>query len=134
MAWYGKIPSAELKRERSRELENLIEYEAFDEVHELGIKLATWFGLTSGVETKSDHDCVRQCKAEQSRDETLAGTPQFFLKILDQSCSKCKILRILILDISVALIHARTDEEIDVKTKHQVESIWAVEGCTQENT
>ena len=58
VAWYGPIPSEELNKGRSCELENLIEYEAFDEVHELplGHKLSTWFGLTSGVETKSDHD------------------------------------------------------------------------------
>ena len=35
VAWYGPIPSEELKKGRSPELENLIEYDTFDEVHEL---------------------------------------------------------------------------------------------------
>ena len=35
VAWYGPIPSEELKKGRSGELEHWIEYEAFDEVHEL---------------------------------------------------------------------------------------------------
>ena len=42
----------------------------------------------------------------------------------------------LILDFSVAFMHARTDEEIDIKTNGDIKvaSIWAVKGCNQQNT
>ena len=35
MAWSGQLPIEELKEERSRDLENSIECDAFDELHEM---------------------------------------------------------------------------------------------------
>ena len=60
--------------------------------------------------------CVRQFKAEGLRDDLFAGTPDtFFIKYLLAKTASCKDFGILVIDISVAFMHARTDEEIYVK-------------------
>ena len=85
--------------------------------------------------TKHPVLCVRQFTTEQPRDDIFAGTPETFSMryLISRQASK-KLWRILILDIRVAFMHARTDEDIHVKknkNRHQVESLLAVEGCNQ---
>ena len=60
--------------------------------------------------------CVRQFKAEGFRDDLYAGTPDtFFIKYLLATAASCKDFGILVIDISFAFLHARTDQEIYVK-------------------
>ena len=60
--------------------------------------------------------CVRQFKAEGLRDDLFAGTPDtFFIKYLLAKAASCKDFGLLVVGISVAFMHARTDEDINVK-------------------
>ena len=60
--------------------------------------------------------CVRQFKAEGLRDDLFAGTPDmFFVKYLLAKAARCKDFGLLVVDISVAFMHAGTNEEIYVK-------------------
>ena len=56
--------------------------------------------------------CVCQFKAEGLRDDLFAGTPDtFFIEyLLAKSCEL-----VLVVDLSVAIMHARTDENLFVK-------------------
>ena len=76
----------------------------------------TWFGSMSGEVTGvRSRLCVRQFKAEGLRDDLFAGTPDtFFIKSLLAKAASCKDFGILVIDISVAFMHARTDEDIYV--------------------
>ena len=66
---------------------------------------------------------VRQFKAEGLRDDLFAGTPDTFLiKCLLVKVASCKGFGILVVDISVASMHARTDEEIHVKVPSGIKS------------
>ena len=57
--------------------------------------------------------CVRQLKAEWIRSDLFAGTlDTFFIKYLMAKAPSCKEFGVLVVDISVAFMHARTDEEI----------------------
>ena len=59
---------------------------------------------------------MRQFKAEEPRGDSFAGTPDTFsIKCLWAKAASCKNFEFLVVDISVAFMHARTDEEIDVK-------------------
>ena len=67
--------------------------------------------------------CVRQFKAEGLRDDLFAGTPDtFFIKYLLAKAASCKEFGVLVVDISVAFMHARTDEEIYVKVPSDIRS------------
>ena len=67
--------------------------------------------------------CVRQFKAEGLRDDLFAGTPDtFFIKYLLAKAASCKDFGLLVVDISVAFMHARTDEEIHVKVASGIKS------------
>ena len=67
--------------------------------------------------------CVREFKAEGYRDDMFAGTPDtFFIKYLLAKAASCKDFGILVIDISVAFMHARTDEEILVKVPSGIKS------------
>ena len=56
--------------------------------------------------------CVRQFKAEGLRDDLFAGTPDtFFIKYLLAKAASCKDFGLLVVDMSVAFMHARTDEK-----------------------
>ena len=67
--------------------------------------------------------CVRQFKAEGLRDDLFAGTPDtFFIQYLLAKAASCKDFGLLVVDISVAFVHARTDEEIYVKVPSGVKS------------
>ena len=65
----------------------------------------------------------RQFKAEGLRDDMFAGTPDtFFMKYVLAKARSCKDFGILVIDISVALMHARTDREIYVKVPSGIKS------------
>ena len=82
----------------------------------------TWFGSMSGGVTGS-RLCVRQFKADGLQDDLFAGTPDtFFIKYLLAKAASCKDFGILLIDISVAFMHARTDEEIYVKVPSGIKS------------
>ena len=67
--------------------------------------------------------CVRQFKAEGLRDGEFAKTPDtFFIKYLLAKATSCKDFGLLLVDISVAFMHARTDEEIYVKVISGIKS------------
>ena len=81
----------------------------------------TWFGLMSGEVTERGHDSVC-ASAEGLRDDSFAGTPDTFLiKYLLAKGASCKAFGLLVVDISVAFRHARTDEEIYVKVASRVQ-------------
>ena len=76
--------------------------------------------------------CVRQFRAEGLRDDLFAGTPDtFFIKYLLASAASCKDFGILVIDISVAFMHARTYEEINVKVPSGIKSskIWRLKAA-----
>ena len=55
--------------------------------------------------------CVRQFRAEGIRDNLFAATPvTLFTKYLLAKAASCKDFGILVIDICVASMHARTDE------------------------
>ena len=67
--------------------------------------------------------CVRQFRAEGLRHDLFAGTPDtFFIQYLLAKAASCKDFGLLVFDISVAFMHARTDEEIYVKVPSGVKS------------
>ena len=64
--------------------------------------------------------CVRQFKAEGLRDDLFARTPDTFLiKNLLAKAASCKDFGLLVVDISVAFMHARTDEDTYVKVLYR---------------
>ena len=67
--------------------------------------------------------CVRQFKAEELRGDSFPGTPDTFsIKCLLAKVASCKDYGFLVVDISVAFMHARTDEEIYVKVPSGIKS------------
>ena len=66
------------------------------------------------------------CVSSRPRDSgtnLFAGTPDtFFIKYLFAKAASCKDFGILVIDISVAFMHARTDEEIYVKIPSVIKS------------
>ena len=51
--------------------------------------------------------CVRQFKAEELRNDWFEGTPDtFFIKCLLAEAASCKDFGLLVVDISVAFMHA----------------------------
>ena len=66
---------------------------------------------------------VREFEAEGFRDDEFAGTPDTcFIKYLWAKAASCKNFGVLVVDISVAFMHARTDEEIYVKVPSGIKS------------
>ena len=66
---------------------------------------------------------MRQFNSEGLRDDLFAGTPDtFFIKYLLAKAASYKDFGILVSDISVAFMHARTDEEIYVKVPSGIKS------------
>ena len=65
----------------------------------------------------------RQFKAEEIRNDLFAGTlDTFFIKYLLTKAASCKEFGLLVVGISVAFMHARTDEEIYVKVPSDIRS------------
>ena len=57
------------------------------------------------------------------RDDLFAGTPDtFFIKYLLAKAASCKDFGLLVVDISVAFMHARTDEEMYVEVPSGIKS------------
>ena len=77
--------------------------------------------------------CVRQFKAERLRDDFFAGAPDtFFINYLLAKAAICKDFGVLVIDISVAFMHARTDEEIYVKVPSGIK-ILETQGSSEWN-
>ena len=78
---------------------------------------------------------MRQFKAEGLRDDLFAGTPDtFFHEVFVGQSWKLQGFRILVVDISVACMHARTDDEkIFVKSafRYQELNILATQGSSE---
>ena len=97
----------------------MLNFDAFELVEELPPgKYANdlvWVDEWRGDRVRS-RLCVRQFKTEGLRDDLFAGTPDtFFIKYLLANAASCKYFGLLLVDISVAFMHARTDEENHVK-------------------
>ena len=121
MTWIRKFPIERLEKGRLRELENLIKFDAFDDVHKLpfGHKAydMIWVYEWRGEKVRS-RLCVQQFKAEQPWDDIPAGTLEIFsMRYLINRAVNDKSWGILILDVSVAIMHARADEAIYVRKK-----------------
>ena len=126
MAWSGKFSEAELQAGREKELQNMLDFDAFEKVEVLpaGQKAydMVWVDEWCGGAVRS-RLCVRQFKAEQARDDIFAGTLEtFFMRYLVAKAATEFDMGILIVDISVAFMHARTDEDIYVKPPRDVKS------------
>ena len=107
----GKFPENELKAGREFELRNMLNFDAFEPVDELPrgkhAHELVWVGEWRGDRVRS-RLCVRQFKAEGLRDDLFAGTPDtFFIKHLSAKAASCKDFGLLVVDISVAFMHAR---------------------------
>ena len=113
----------------------MLNFDAFELVDELppGKDACDMVWLRRGDRVRS-RLCVRQFKAEGLRDDVLAGTPDtFFIKYLLAKAASCKDFGLFVVDISVAFLHARTDEEIYVKSafRYQEFKILATQGSNE---
>ena len=116
----GQFPEVELKAGRELELKNMLNFDALPpRKHAYDM---VWVDEWRGDKVRS-RLCVRQFKAMGLRDDLFAGTPDtFFIKYLLAKAASCKDFGILVVDISVAFMHARTDEEIYVKVPSGIKS------------
>ena len=122
----GKFPEDALKDGLERHLRNMLNFDAFEVVEELlAGKYAydmVWVDEWRGDRGRSGLR-VRQFPAEELRDELLTGTPDtFFVKCLLTKATSCKDFGIFVIGVSVAFMHARTDEEIYVKVPSGIKS------------
>ena len=131
-AQIGKFPEDALKASREFELKNMLDFDVFELMEELPAKKQAhdmvWVDEWRGDRVRS-RLCVRQFRAEGLWDDLFAGTPDtFFIKYLLAKAASCKDLGILVIDISVAFMHARIDEEICVKVPSGIKSsnFWRV--------
>ena len=132
----GQFPEDVLKAGRELELRNILIFDAFELVKELPpekfdydvVSLDEWRG-----DRVKSRRCVRQFKAEGLRDDLFAGTP--FIKYLLAKAASCEYFGLLVVDISVAFMHARTDEEIYVKVPSGIKSsrFWRTQGSSEWN-
>ena len=104
----------------------MLNFDAFELVDELppGTRAydVVWVDERRGDGMRS-RLCVRQFKAEELRDDLFAGTPDtFFIKYLLAKAASCKVFGLLVVDISVAFMHARTDEAIYVQVLAGIKS------------
>ena len=135
----GKFPEDELKGGRELELRNMLNFDAFELVDELPpgkhAYVMVWVDEWRGHRVRS-RLCVRQLKAELLRDGLFAGTPDtLFIKYLLAQTASCKDFELLVVDISVAFMHARTDEEILCESafRFQEFKILATQGSSEWN-
>ena len=123
----GKFPGDELKAGRELELRNVFNFDAVELLDELRPgKYAydmVWVDEWRGDRVRSRF-CVRQFKAEEIRDAFYAGTPDTFSSNIcwPKKAASCKDFGLLVVDISVAFMRARTDEEIYVKVPSGIKS------------
>jgi hypothetical protein len=112
----GKFPLDKLQDGREKEIANLTAFDAFEEIDGYSGKVydMIWVDEWRGDLVRS-RACVRQYK-EEKRDDVFAATPEtsFTRFVLSEAASN-EGWAVLILDVSVAFMHARLDEEIVVK-------------------
>ena len=122
----GKFPEEELKANRQLQLRNMSNFDAFDLVDELPpgqydydmVCVDEWRG-----DRVRSRLCVRQFKAKGLRGDSFAGTSDtFFIKYQLAKAAGCKDFGLLVVDISVAFVHARADEGIYVKVPSGIKS------------
>ena len=114
-------------------MRNMLKFDAFELLDELAPGKQSydmvWVDDWRGDRVRS-RLCVRQFKAEGLRDDLFAGMPDTFFN------ASCKDFGFLVVDISVAFLHARTDEEIYVKVPSGIKSsikILATQGGSEWN-
>ena len=122
----GKLPEDELKAGRELEEQNILNFDAFELVDDL-LPRKHAYDMVCVDEWQGDRVrsrlCVRQFKSAGLWDDLFAGTPDtFFSKYLLAKAASCKDFGILVIDISVAFMHARTDEEIYVTVPSGIKS------------
>ena len=117
----------------------MMNFDAFELVDELppGKRAydMVWVDVWRGDRMRS-RLCVRQFKAEGS-DDLFAGTPDtLFIKCVLSEAVICKDFGVLVVDISVSFMHARTDEEIYVKVPSRIKSsrFWRRSEWNEEST
>ena len=116
----GEFPREALQAGREKEIKNLIDFDAYEELYELPdyrteVYDTTWRDEWRGDEVRS-RLCVRQYKTEGKREYTFASTPDsWFLRHAVGEAAMDQERAILIVDISVAFMHARSDGYIIVK-------------------
>ena len=131
----GKFPEDELKAGRELQLKNILNFEAFEFMEELPpgkyaydmVWVDEWRGDRVGSRL-----CVRLFRAEWLRNDSSAGTPDtIFVGCLLARAASCGDFGILVIDVGVAFMHARTDEEIHVKVPSGVKSSrsWSVKAA-----
>ena len=114
------FPPEALKRGREKEIHHLVDFDGYEELYELPsprpkVYDTTWRDEWRGDQVRS-RLCVREYKSEGSRNDTFACTPDtWFLRYVVSRASMDRDLAILIVDISVAFMHARSDEDLIVK-------------------
>ena len=86
--------------------------------------LTTWFGSMSGEVTECDHDSVFVSSVPRGSGTICLREHQtrFSIQYLLAKAASCKDFGILVFDISVAFMHARTDEEICVTVPSGIKS------------
>ena len=119
--------------------ETMLNFDAFELVDELPPGDHTydmvWVDEWRGGRVRS-RLCVRQFQAEGLRDDLSAGTPDtLFIKYLLATAASCKDFGLLVVDISVACMHARTDEENSCESalRYQEFKILATQGSGERN-
>ena len=122
----GKFLEDELKAGRELVLRNMLNFDALELLDDLPPRKhaydMVWVDEWRGDRVRS-RLCVRQFKAEGLRDDLFAGTPDtLFIKYLLAKAASCKDFGSLVVDISVAFMHARTDEEFFVKVLSGIKS------------
>ena len=122
----GKFAEDELKAGRELELQNMLNFDAFELVDELPPRKHAYDMVWVG-EWRGDRVRSRLCMSVQGRGNpgrlVCGGTPDtFFIKYLLAKAANFKDFGILVIDISVAFMHARTDEEIYVKVPSGIKS------------
>ena len=123
----GKFPEDELKAGRELELQNMLNFDAFELVDDLPPRKhacdMVWVDEWRGDRVRSRLCVCVSSRPRQLQDDLFAGTPDtFFIKYLLAKAASCKDFGILVIDISVAFMHARTDEEIYVKVPSGIKS------------
>jgi len=117
-AWKIKVdlPLEKVQAGREKEVQNLVAFDAYEAIDDYDGKVydMTWVEEPRGGECRS-RLCVRQF-ANEKRDDTFAATPDtLFIRYLLSLAAADSTSAIMIVDISVAFMHARMTEEVVVR-------------------
>jgi hypothetical protein len=118
----SKFPADELQKGRSLEVENLIKFDTFEELEEYEGKSydMIWVDEWRGDKVRS-RLVVRQFNTESNREDLFAATPDtFFMRFVLAYAAADPRRAIIVIDISVAFMHARSDEEIVVRVPRDI--------------